>query len=170
MKKFKWYIINTQLGSEYNVKQDIIKNINKHCLTRYFKHIIIPTNILKKKTVKKKLPGCILIKFYLNSKTWLLIRQIPKVINFIGSENKPANLYKNDIKNIYNIIQEQKSDNKEKTYKIGNIIKIIRGPFINFSGIINKIDLEKKKVNVTLSILGRNMPINLDFNSIDKAR
>lgn len=169
MKKFKWYIINTHLGFEYSVKKNLIEKIKKYSFNKYFKHIFIPIEVIKRQKInfKKHLPGYILVKFYLTSKTWLLIKQIPKVVGFLGGGNIPMNLYKNDIKDIYNIIKQHSATYSQKKYDVGNLIKIIHGPFINFNGIINKVNLEKKKVNVTVFILGRKTPVDLDFNSID---
>jgi len=175
-KYFKWYVINTYTGFEISVKKDLIEKIRKHSFEKYFKCIIIPMetkayNFEKTRIKKNKVfPGYIIIKVILTCRTWLLIKEIPKVIGFLGIKEVPHILNNKDIKNVYNVLKKNYYIKKHEKYKIGSCVKIIDGPFANFCGVIKDINMGRKKARIQLSILGRETSIELQFTSFDEIK
>jgi len=172
--KFKWYVISIHSGSEYQVKKNLIIHIEKRKLGKYFNHIIIPIEIIEKKSLKKRIlitkkcfPGYMLINLNLNEKVLTLIKQTPKIIGFVGNNFLPTSLNNKEIKNIYSIMKKM-NNNHSTLYKIGSFIKINRGPLMNLNGVIKYVNFEKEKIKVLVSILGRMTPIELNFSDVDK--
>ncbi len=173
--KFKWYVINIKAGLEKEVKYSLLERICRLNLQEYFGNILIPLekienfkngNCIVKR--KKYFPGYILVQLHFNKDTWHLIQNTPKISGFMGNKKKPTSLSDEEVERIYIMIKNSKKTKKILLYKIGNRIRIINGPFINFNGIIEEIKLEKEKMKVMVSIFGRLTPVELDFSQVKK--
>jgi transcriptional antiterminator NusG len=128
-------------------------------------------NFAKKNVQKNKVfPGYSVIKLILTCRTWLLIKEIPKVIGFLGIKEVPHILNSRDVKNVYNVLKKNYYIKKHEKYKVGSYVKIIDGPFANFCGVIKNINMGRKKARVQLSILGRETSIELQFTSFDEIK
>ncbi|NIP31121.1 MAG: transcription termination/antitermination factor NusG [Candidatus Dadabacteria bacterium] len=182
----KWYIVHVNTGFEDRVKSQIEDQaINRANNDLDIEEVLVPTESIvetqkggkKKTSVRKFFPGYILIKMDLNERTWHFIRNIPKVISFVGGRpkdgvidaNSVPDVKEEEVMRIKTQIQEGTLKPKPKVaFEKGETIKVIEGPFANFSGTIEEIKPEKAKVQVLVTIFGRTTPIELDFNQVEK--
>ncbi|WP_320412022.1 transcription termination/antitermination protein NusG [Candidatus Shikimatogenerans silvanidophilus] len=174
----KWYILRIISGKENKIKNSIEKEIKKH-YPNNIGELLIPIRkffkIKKGKKIKIKqlyYPGYIMIELKLENIILQKIKNINGVINFLLNEKKglPIEINKKEIENIKKKIYEL-SNNSEKTiinFIVGEQIKIIDGPFNGFNGTIEKINEEKKKLELSVLIFGRKTPLELDFSQIEK--
>ena len=122
----------------------------------------------QKKTVAEKIfPGYLLVKMILNDNSWLTVRTTQGITGFIGVGNKPTPLAEKEVATILKFMKMEAPKYKA-SFSTGEAVKIIEGPFANFLGTVDKIDDEKGKVNVLVSIFGRETPVELDFLQISK--
>ncbi len=125
----------------------------------------------------KFFPGYILVKMELNDRSWHFIRNIPKVIGFVGGKvkdgvidpNSVPDVHEEEVQKIKRQIEEGTLKPKPKiSFEKGETVKVIEGPFANFSGVIEEVKPDKAKVQVLVTIFGRTTPIELDFNQVEK--
>ena len=142
-----------------------------------FGKILIPTEEVtelrlgkKRKIEKKFFPGYILIEMNLNEQLWELVRNIPKVLGFVGNGTGcPLPLTKIEIENVLNKIKEGNNSFKPKVlFEFGEFVKVIDGPFIGFNGTVENINYEKNRLCVSVLIFGRSTPVDLKFSQIEK--
>lgn len=172
----KWYIINATSGHEKKIVMEIKRQIASEKLEELFEDVVVPTEEVieikkgKKTTTEKKFfPGYILVKMYMNDKSWHLIKNIPKVTGFLGDKDKPYPITQKEADRIFAQVQDGIDQPKQNIiYQIGESIKIIDGPFESFSGVVEEIDQDKSKLKVSVSIFGRSTPVELDFIQVDK--
>lgn len=184
--KSKWYVVHVNTGFEDRVKKFIEENkgANKE-VTESIEEVLLPTETIveaqkgggKKTSVRKFFPGYILVKMQLNDHSWHFIRNIPKVIGFVGGRLKDGQIDpdsvpsvdESEVKKIKTQIEEGTLKPKPKiAFEKGETIKVIEGPFANFSGVIEEIKPDKGRVQVLVTIFGRTTPIELDFNQVEK--
>lgn len=173
----KWYVVHTYSGYEEKVKRDLEENIKKNGMEEYFGEIIVPSEIVMerikgqvKKSQRTVFPGYILVNMVMNKDTWYLVRHTPKVTGFVGYDKmNPTPLPEDEVKEILALVQEGKVKVKPKVrFDKGDSIKVIEGPFTNFTGTIEEIKPEKGKAKILLNIFGRTTPVELDFMQIEK--
>ncbi|MFA4916144.1 MAG: transcription termination/antitermination protein NusG [Syntrophales bacterium] len=168
---FKWYVIHTYSGFENRVKLSLQERIETAGMQEFFSDILIPEEDVvelvagEKKTSKRKFfPGYILVRMELNDNTWHIVKNTPKVTGFIGSKDKPSPTPDKDVELLKTRIEEGTLKPKPKfKFEVGDHIRIIDGPFINFDGVIDEVKAEKGKLRVIVSIFGRPTPVELDF-------
>jgi len=178
-------VVHTNTGFEDRVKVWIEEKVKSEGYEDLVCEVLIPTETIvepikggkKKTSVRKFFPGYILVKMELNEKSWHFIRNIPKVIGFVGGRLKegkidPDSVPDIDEKQVLKIkrqIEEGTLKPKPRvTFERGETVKVIEGPFANFSGVIEEVKPEKAKVQVLVTIFGRTTPIELDFNQVEK--
>ncbi|MBI2487231.1 MAG: transcription termination/antitermination protein NusG [Deltaproteobacteria bacterium] len=181
----RWYVVHTNTGFEDRVKAWIEERVKSDGYEELIREVLIPTETIvepvkggkKKTSVRKFFPGYILVKMELNEKSWHFIRNIPKVIGFVGGKLKegkidPDSVPDIDEKEVMKIkrqIEEGTLKPKPRvTFEKGETVKVIEGPFSNFSGVIEEVKPDKGKVQVLVTIFGRTTPIELDFNQVEK--
>ncbi len=182
----KWYVVHVSTGYEDKVKQYIEEGIKAgDPASRYIEEVLIPTEKVveaqkggkKKTSTRKFFPGYLLIKMELNEDSWHFIRNIPKVIGFVGGGMKDGKIdpdslpsvEEEEVQKIKTQIEEGTLKPKPKVaFEKGETVKVIEGPFANFSGVVEDINLEKGRVQVLVTIFGRTTPIELDFNQVEK--
>ncbi len=167
----RWYVAHTYSGHEKKAKQYLESAAAAEGLSDKFGQILVPTQEIvemkqgKRSTVTRKfLPSYILVEMELNKETQHLVTNTPGITNFVGSSGKPTPLREEEVERI--LIQMDKSrarDSLEVPYQVGDAVKVIDGPFADFSGSISDINLERKKIKVMVSIFGRPTPVELDF-------
>jgi transcriptional antiterminator NusG len=176
-KQKNWYIIQTVSGHEIKVKDSLQDKIAQLKLNTFFGKILIPTEDVieiksgKKITSKRKIfPGYILIEMLINEETLQLIKEIKQIFGFVGGNtNKPTPLTDTETKIILEKIKESSEKPKpKKLFKIGEIVRVIDGPFLNFNGTVEEINYDKNRLCVGVLIFGRSTPIDLDFNQVEK--
>ena len=167
----KWYAIRTFSGQEKKIKDSLLANINREKMDDSIFEILVPTeNVVEMRDGKKRsrvkvfFPGYVLIQMDLNKTTRFLIEETYGVLNFIGPGNNPQELKKKELRRILGDTEERKKRNiMAAPYEIGDSIKVVDGPFNDFSGYVQEINEEKQKVKVMVSIFGRATPVELDF-------
>ena len=172
----KWYILHTVSGFEKRVCKTIEEQVRKVGLEDSISEIIVPTeNFVELKrgrkvnTEKKFLPGYILIHMEMNDKTWHLIKNIPKVSKFLGSDGKPCSISNAEAEIILRQIKDGSSITKTSlTFEAGEAVKVIDGPFESFIGSVVDVDDEKSRLKVSVSIFGRPTPVDLEFTQVEK--
>lgn len=167
----KWYVAHTYSGHEKKAKQYLESAAEAAGLQDHFGQIVIPTEeIVEMKrgkratTVRKFLPSYILIEMELTRETQHLVTNCPGITNFVGGSGKPTPLREKEVERV--LIQMDKTrarDTLEVPYRLGDAVKVIDGPFADFSGSVSDINLERKKIKVMVSIFGRPTPVELDY-------
>jgi transcriptional antiterminator NusG len=171
-----WYIVNVTSGFEKKVSDYIKDQSAKKGVADLFEEIVVPTENVnsvrrgKKVTMQKKIfPGYILVKMNLTDLTWNLVKATPKVIGFLGGGHKPRPISEAEAKRVMNQIEEGTvAKEAELTFEVGEVIKIIDGPFDTFTATIDEVEHDKKKLKVSVSIFGRSTPVELDYTQIEK--
>ncbi|MGD8779032.1 MAG: transcription termination/antitermination protein NusG [Ignavibacteria bacterium] len=168
----KWYVVRTFSGHENKVKNLIDAELkdNDGLRARIFE-VLVPTEKVfevkdgKKKTKTKNFfPGYILLQADLDNKVKDFISNVPSVMGFLGTQKSPVPLQPAEVKRIVGrITQDEDTERTETIFRAGDFVKIIDGPFNNFSGLIEEVNEEKMKIKVMVSIFGRKTPVEIDF-------
>ena len=167
----RWYVVHTYSGYENKVKTDLEKTIKNRELQDYFFDIIVPMEEQieikdgkRNTTLKKVFPGYVLIKMIVTEETWYIVRNTRGVTGFVGSGTDPIPLTESEIRKMGFDVQPVKVD-----YDVNDEIRVINGPFVDYTGTVARIDMEKHKVKVMISSNGRETPVELDFTNVEKA-
>lgn len=173
----KWYVLRAISGKEGKVKEYLEADMKNSILGQYVSQVLIPTEkvpLLKngKKVMKERnyLPGYVLVEAAMVGETPHHLRNTPNVLGFLGGMDSPTPLRPSEVKRILGKIDEMEdgTDNLAIPYAIGDTVKVNYGPFSGFSGIIEDINPEKKKLTVMVKIFGRKTPLELDFVQVIK--
>ncbi len=174
----KWYAVRTITGHEKRVKNYLDTEIAELGIQNKISQVLIPEEkVFEVKGGKKKIkyknffPGYVLVEALLDKEVVYLLNHAPSVLKMVGDKNDAIALREDEVKRIIGRIND--SDEKEKIdmqFEKGDLIKVVNGPFVNFNGTINEINLERMKVKVMVSIFGRKTPIELDFTQIEKEK
>ncbi len=173
----KWYVVRTMSGSEKKVKQYLESEINRLNLQDYVSQVLIPTEkvyvVQNGKKVNKErsyLPGYVLVEALLVGETAHIIRNIPGVLGFLGSKDQPVPLRAAEVNRILGKVDELVEQGAELSvpFIVGETVTVIDGPFNSFSGVIEEINEEKKKLKVMVKIFGRKTPLELSFMQVAK--
>jgi transcription termination/antitermination protein NusG len=170
-----WYVVHTYSGFEEKVKLSIEEKIDKQNFGERISRILIPTERVielrggkKKESDKKFYPGYILIEMELDDETWHLIRSTPRVTGFVGGA-KPIALSEEEVAVIIQQIEKGPVPQVKTQFQKGESVRIIDGPFTNFIGSVEDVDLDHGRLNVMVSIFGRQTPVELNFFQVEKA-
>lgn len=174
----KWYVVRAIAGKEKKAKEYIENEISRLGLQEYVSQVLIPTEKVysvrngKRVTKDRNLfPGYVLVEADLIGEIAHTIKGVPNVINFLSEKNgNPVPLQEGEVKRILGQVDELYGQTEELTdpFIIGESVKIVDGPFSNFSGTIEEINDEKKKLKVTVKIFGRKTPVELSFVQVEK--
>ncbi len=166
-----WYVIHVFTGQEEKIKSFLLEEVKRLHLEDQVIQVLIPKEeVIEMRDGKKKsktrvfFPGYMLIEMQLNKATEHLMLNTPQVINFVGPKNRPQALRKHEVDRILGHVERAEGTQVvEVPFKAGDSIKVIDGPFKDFTGVVRDINMEKRKVKVMVSIFGRSTPIELDF-------
>ena len=168
--RMKWYVIHTYSGRENKVKETIEKVIKASGMEDRFGRVIVPTEEVaemkkgKKKVSQRKLfPSYIIIEMEMSDETWSLIENVPGVTHFVGSTKKPFPIPKKDLERILGRMEKREGIIPEVPFTLGEHVRVVDGPFADFTGVVDEINPERGKVKVLVSIFGRETPVELDF-------
>ncbi|MDD4575051.1 MAG: transcription termination/antitermination protein NusG [Bacteroidales bacterium] len=173
----KWYVLRTVTGKENKVKIYLESEISRLNISHLVARILIPTEkvyqIRKGKKISKErnfFPGYVLIEADLSGETAHILRQTPDVLGFLGANKTPEPIRPAEVNRILGKVDELTDMNEEFTtpFIIGETVKVIDGPFNSFSGVIEEINEEKKKLKVMVKIFGRKTPLELSFMQVEK--
>lgn len=172
MMDYKWYVVKTFSGHENKVKNLVEAGVKENDqLAAKIQQILVPTEkVFEVKDGKKKsksknfFPGYVLLQADLDIQVKDFILNTPSVMGFLGTGKNPNPLQPEEVKRIIGrIAQDQEGERMETAFKAGDFVKIIDGPFNNFSGYIQEVSEEKMKMKVMVSIFGRKTPVEIDF-------
>ena len=126
---------------------------------------------VRRKSERKFFPGYVLVQMEMDDETWHLVKEVPKVLGFIGgSSDRPAPITEREAQAILNRVQEGVDKPRPKIlFEPGEVVRVTDGPFNDFSGVVEQVNYEKSKVRVAVQILGRSTPVELDFSQVEKA-
>jgi transcriptional antiterminator NusG len=177
--KRKWYVVRAVTGKERKVKEQLEAEIDRHGIKDYVAQILIPTEkvyqIRNGKKVSKErsyLPGYILIEADLGGEIAHIIKGITNVIGFLGETkgSDPVPLRESEVNRILGKVDEltDSDESFDIPYVVGEVVKVIDGPFNNFTGVIEDVNEEKRKLKVMVKIFGRKTPLELGYMQVEK--
>lgn len=171
-----WYVVHTYSGFENKAKLALEERIKSLKKEHFFSEIIVPEeNVVElvkgqKKTTKRRFfPGYILVKMILTDESWHIVKETPKITGFVGDKVRPVPVAESEVQKMTNRIAEGQMKPKHKiSFSEGENVRVIDGPFSNFSGIVEDVNHDKGKLKVLVSIFGRSTPVELDFIQVEK--
>jgi transcription termination/antitermination protein NusG len=177
--KKRWYVIHAYSNQEHRVVEQLKEQIKLHGYEDYFGEIRVPTEDVveirdgkKRKTERKFFPGYVLIEMEMNDETFSMVRHSPRVLGFIGgnkADSRPAPLTDREVSRIIQQVEDSETAPRPKVlYVIGEELRIIEGPFVDFTGAISEVNYEKSSVKLNVSIFGRSTPVELNFDQVEK--
>ncbi len=173
--EFKWYILQAYAGYELKVKAMIEEQLRLRKMEELVEEIFIPSEeVTTKKKGKARIsqvtyfPGYILIKVKLTADLWHVLKDIPRVSGFVGSDQKnPLPVPEHELADIRQQIESGvKQAEVDSTFSVGQTVIVVEGPFAEFNGVIDVVDREHNKLTVLVSIFGRATPLELDFDKV----
>ena len=173
----RWYIVHAYSNFEHKVKQSLKERIKLAGLEHKFGEILVPTEEVvemkegaKRRSERKFFPGYVLVQMEMDDETWHLVKEVPKVLGFIGgSSDRPAPISQKEADTILQRVQEGVDKPRPKVlFEPGEVVRVIDGPFNDFSGVVEKVNYEKSRLQVAVQILGRSTPVELDFGQVEK--
>jgi len=172
-----WYVVHAYSGFENQVKKSLEDRVKRFGLEEKFGQILVPTEEVvemrdgqKRKSDRKFFPGYVLVQMEMADDSWHLVKDCPKVMGFIGgSSDKPTPITEKEAQNILNRIQEGAEKPKPKVlFEVGEVVRVIDGPFTDFNGVVEEVNYEKSRLRVAVSIFGRSTPVELEFGQVSK--
>ncbi|PAF53601.1 transcription termination/antitermination protein NusG [Helicobacter sp. 13S00482-2] len=171
-----WYAIQTYSGSEQAVKRAIENIVKESQIGDRLKEIVVPTEDIidvskktKNKVTEQSLyPGYVFIKVDLDTALWHKIQSLPKVARFIGESKKPTPLGEADINHILEKVKNRAAPKPKISFDSGEVVRIVEGPFANFTATVEEYDIEHRKLKLNVSIFGRNTPIEILYSQVEK--
>ncbi len=173
----KWYVVRAVSGSEKKVKQYIDSEINRLGLEEYVSQVLVPMEKVYQVRKGKKIsaernyfPGYVLIEATLTGEIPHIIKSVPGVLGFLGSAGEAVPLRESEVNRILGKVDElsEKDEELNIPYIVGETVKVTDGPFSSFTGVIEEINEEKKKLKVMVKIFGRKTPLELSFMQVEK--
>ncbi len=180
----QWYVVHVLSGFEKKVQENIHKRIKSEEMGEYIYEVLIPTERVqeikrgkKSETSRKFFPGYIIINMNLLDeenkpveKTWYFIRETNGVLGFAGNKTHPSPMPKKEVDALLAQIKEREEHIKPKIeFEVGDKVKVADGPFQNQNGIVEEIDPERGKLRVSVSIFGREAPVELEYWQVEKS-
>ena len=174
----RWYIVHAYSNYEYKVKASLQERVEMMGLQEKFGEILVPTEEVvemkegtKRSTERKFFPGYVLVQMEMDDETWHLVKQVPRVLGFIGgSSDRPAPITDKEANNILQrVIDGSDKPQPKVMFESGELVRVIDGPFKDFSGVVEKVNYEKNRLQVAVQILGRSTPVELDFGQVEKS-
>ena len=174
----RWYVVHAYSGFEAHVQRALQERIDLAGAQEHFGEIMVPTEEVvemrggqQRKSERKFFPGYVLVQMELTDETWHLVKEVPRVMGFIGgTANKPAPISDREAETILNRVQEGVEKPRPKVlFEAGEVVRITEGPFNDFNGVVEEVDYDKNRLRVEVSIFGRSTPVDLDFSQVEKS-
>ena len=173
----RWYVVHAYSGFEAQVKKVLESRIAASPFKDRFGQILVPTEEVvemrdgqKRRSERKFFPGYVLVEMDMNEDTWHMVKEVPKVLGFIGgSSDKPAPITDAEANAILNRVEEGVDSPRPKVlFEVGEVVRVNDGPFNDFNGVVEEVNYEKSKMLVSVQIFGRSTPVELDFSQVEK--
>ena len=174
----RWYVVQAFSGFEGQVKRSLEERIARYGMDDHFGQILVPTEEVvemkdgqKRKSERKFFPGYVLVQMDLNDEAWHLVKNVPRVLGFIGgSADKPAPISDKEADAILQRMQEGAEKPKPKVlFEVGELVRVVDGPFNDFSGVVEEVNYDKSRLLVAVQIFGRSTPVELEFHQVEKS-
>ncbi|HWQ75289.1 MAG TPA: transcription termination/antitermination protein NusG [Syntrophomonas sp.] len=174
-KRGEWYVVHTYSGYENKIKVDLAKRVESMNMQDKIFHVIIPEEQevefkggKKKITTKRVFPGYVIVNMIMDDESWYVVHHTPGVTGFVGSGTKPIPLQEEEITKILRRMGLVEQKPKIIDIEVGENIRVKNGPFENFEGTVKELLPDRGKVRVSISMFGRETPVELDYEQIDK--
>ncbi|MFW5444230.1 MAG: transcription termination/antitermination protein NusG [Methylococcaceae bacterium] len=173
----RWYVVHAYSNFENKVKLALEEKIELEGLQDHFGKILVPTEEVvemkmgqQRKSERKFFPGYVLVQMELTDETWHLVRNIPRVLGFIGgTSDRPAPISDKEASAILNRVEEGVNKPRPKVlFEVGEVIRVVDGPFNDFNGNVEEVNYEKSRLKVAVLIFGRSTPVELEFGQVEK--
>jgi len=172
---FQWYAIQTYAGSEQSVKRAIEQLAVDYGIEEKVDRIVVPTEeVIEVKNGEKKITerslysGYVFASISLDTDLWHKIQSLPRVSRFIGEQKTPTPLNESDIKVILEKMENKSAPRPKVDFEANEMVRIVDGPFANFTGMVEEYDLDHGKLKLNVSIFGRNTPVEIDYTQVEK--
>lgn len=175
---FRWYVIHAYSNFENQVKKSLEERVKRAGLEEYFGKILVPTEEVlemrmgqQRRSERKFFPGYVLVQMELNDETWHLVKEVPRVLGFIGgTSDRPAPITDQEADAILSRVEEGSQKPRPKVlFEVGEVVRVVEGPFKDFNGVVEEVNYDKNKLRVSVLIFGRSTPVELDFGQVEKA-
>ena len=173
-----WYVVQVYSGYEKRVKTQLEESIEIAEMGKTFGRILVPTehvvemrNGQKRKSERKYFPGYVVIEVKLTTEAWDVIKAVPRVLTVVGSRGKPIPLSKPEVERIlgYMEVGEVAAEPRlRKSYQVGQVVRVLDGPFNDFTGVVEEVNYDKSRLRIAVSIFGRSTPVELEFSQVEK--
>jgi transcriptional antiterminator NusG len=173
----RWYVVHAYSGFENQVVRSLKERIKLYGMEDKFGEILVPTEEVvemragqKRKSDRKFFPGYVLVQMEMDDNTWHLVKDVPKVMGFIGgTSNRPAPITDKEADKILQRVQEGVEKPKPKVlFEPGEVVRVTDGPFADFNGVVEEVNYEKSRLRVAVLIFGRSTPVELEFGQVEK--
>lgn len=173
----RWYVVHAYSGFEAQVKKALEGRVEMLGFKDLFGQILIPTEEVvemkegqKRKSERKFFPGYVLVEMEMNDDTWHLVKEVPKVLGFIGgTSDRPAPITEAEVNSILNRVEEGVDSPRPKVlFEVGEVVRVNDGPFNDFNGVVEEVNYDKSKLLVSVQIFGRSTPVELEFSQVEK--
>lgn len=175
--KSRWYIVHTYSGFEQRVEATIREMMRNAQDEGLIQEVVVPTERVvelgkggaKRTTTRKFYPGYIMLRMIMTDYSWHLVQSIPKVTGFVGGKNRPAPMKDEEAARILSLMETRQEQPRPKfSFDRGDDVRVIDGPFGGFNGVVEDVNYDKGKLRVSVSIFGRQTPVELDFIQVSK--
>lgn len=173
----RWYVIHAYSGFEHQVARSLKERISRSDLKDKFGEVLVPTEEVvemregqKRRSERKFFPGYVLVQMDLDDDTWHLVKEVPRVMGFIGGKpDRPAPISDREADSILNRMKEGVDKPRPKVmFEPGEMVRVKEGPFEDFNGVVEEVNYEKSRLRVAVLIFGRSTPVELEFGQVEK--
>ncbi|MEY3788801.1 MAG: hypothetical protein RLZ75_3009 [Pseudomonadota bacterium] len=174
----RWYVVHAYSNFENKVKLALEDRIKREGLEHLFGKILVPTEEIiemrmgqQRKSERKFFPGYVLVQMELTDETWHLVKDVPRVLGFIGgTSDRPAPISEKEAMSILNRVEEGVNKPRPKVlFEAGEVVRVVDGPFKDFNGVVEEVNYEKNKLKISVLIFGRSTSVELGFGQVDKS-
>ncbi|MCX7083864.1 MAG: transcription termination/antitermination protein NusG [Methylococcales bacterium] len=174
----RWYVVHAYSNFENKVKQALEERVKREGLEQYFGKILVPTEEVvemrmgqQRKSERKFFPGYVLVQMELTDETWHLVKDVPRVLGFIGgTSDRPAPISEKEAMSILSRVEDGVNKPRPKVlFEVGEVIRVIDGPFKDFNGVVEEVNYEKSKLKISVLIFGRSTSVELAFGQVEKS-
>ena len=174
----RWYVVHAYSGFEKQVKRSLEDRIQRAEMEELFGDVLVPTEEVvemkggqKRRSDRKFFPGYVLVEMEMTDETWHLVKDVPKVMGFIGgTADRPAPISQKEADAILDRVQEGVDKPRPKVlFEPGEMVRVVDGPFNDFNGVVEEVDYDKSRLKVAVLIFGRSTPVELEFHQVEKA-
>lgn len=172
----RWYIVHAYSGFEHRVEQTIREMMRTGQAEGAIEEVVVPTEKVielvkgeKRTSTRKFYPGYVMVKMVMTDKSWHLVQEIPRVTGFVGGKNRPTPMRDSEAQRVLALMEtRQESPRPKFHFDRGDEVRVIDGPFGGFNGMVEDVNYDKGKLRVSVSIFGRQTPVELDFVQVTK--